>query len=441
MNLSVTLKCLNNCTDNSWNITDTVYECPYCGSLLDVAHSVTQLQAKTNMFWKNNFKARRLSFERNDQSGVWRYKEFVIPQLNEHNIITLGEGNSPCVTSGGLKEFFRIDNILVKLCGNNYTGSFKDLGMTALVSTLHHAINDMNKNIRAVGCASTGDTSAALAAYSAAAQIPSVILLPKNKISKAQLIQPIASGANVLALDTDFDGCMQIIQRLADDGIVYLANSKNALRIEGQKTIAFELFEQLDDKAPDWIAIPSGNLGNSYAIYKGFKLLYDMGIIKKLPRLLLAQSSKANPLYLAFKNKLNHVKSVKAKDTLATAIQIGNPVSAKRSLLALKETNGIVEEVSEQELCDIAAAVDRTGLYVCPHTAVALAAVKSAREKNIVNQSDNVVVISTANALKFTEFKVNYHTENIKGIQHRYTGNLTELPADYDKIVKHIETK
>ena len=393
------------------------------------------------MYWKNNFKARRLSFEQNDQSGVWRYKEFVIPQLKNNDIITLGEGNSPCITTAGLKDYFKIDNIVVKLCGNNYTGSFKDLGMTVLVSTVKHAINNADKNIQAIGCASTGDTSAALAAYSAAAQVPSIILLPKNKISKAQLIQPIASGANVLAVDTDFDGCMEIIQKLADSGIIYLANSKNALRIEGQKTIAFELFEQLDDKAPDWIAIPSGNLGNSYAIYKGFRLLYDLGMIKKMPRLLLAQASQANPLYLAFKNKLSVIKPIKAKNTLATAIQIGNPVSAARSLLALKETNGIVEQVSEQDLCDTAANIDRLGLYVCPHTAVALSAVKAAKEKDIIKQSDSVVVISTANALKFTEFKINYHTEKIKDIKHSYPGSLTELPADYDKIVKHIEVK
>ena len=440
MKLLAVLKCLSNCTSDSWDIADRVYECPHCGSLLDIVHPLEQLKSQSRLFWKNNFKARRLSFEQNDQSGVWRYREFVIPQLRSSDIVTLGEGNSPCVTTAGLKDYFKIDDIVIKLCGNNYTGSFKDLGMTVLVSVVRHAIN-AGKNIQAVGCASTGDTSAALAAYSAAAQVPSVILLPKNKISKAQLIQPIASGANVIALDTDFDGCMEIIQRLADSGIIYLANSKNALRIEGQKTIAFELFEQLDDKAPDWIVIPSGNLGNSYAIYKGFKLLFELGMIKKLPRLLLAQAEQANPLYLAYKNKLNTIEPVKAKSTLATAIQIGNPVSAKRALLALKETNGIVEQVSEQGLCDAAASIDKLGLYVCPHTAIALSAAKAAREKDIIRQSDSVVVISTANALKFTEFKVNYHTEKIKDINHSYTGSLTELPADYDKILKHIEKK
>ena len=174
MNLLAVLKCLNSCTDNSWDITDTIYECPHCGSLLDVVQPIEQFKAQTNMYWKNNFKARRLSFEQNDQSGVWRYKEFVIPQLKNNDIITLGEGNSPCITTAGLKDYFKIDNIVVKLCGNNYTGSFKDLGMTVLVSTVKHAINNADKNIQAIGCASTGDTSAALAAYSAAAQVPSI---------------------------------------------------------------------------------------------------------------------------------------------------------------------------------------------------------------------------------------------------------------------------
>ena len=436
MPLSCSLQCFNKCCDKKYDITCSIYNCPKCGSLLDVVHNINELKKINNKFtWELSHSLRKGKPENHlHNSGVWRFHEFVMPSISHENVITTYEGNNPLLQYKNLKQILGLDSVHVKLSGNNYTGSFKDLGMTVLVSVVNDAIKK-GKKIKAIGCASTGDTSASLSMYSAIAGIPSVIFLPKNKVSTAQLIQPIATGSKVFALDTDFDGCMKLVQKLAENGHIYLANSKNALRIEGQKTIAFELYENLNYKLPDWIVLPSGNLGNAYALFKGFKLLKELKFINKLPRLLLAQSSNANPLYRAFINKTN-IKPTKAKNTLATAIQIGDPVSAPRAMLALRETNGVVEQATDQELSDISAKIDNKGLYTCPHTAVAFASLKKAIDKGIIKNDEIVVVISTANALKFTEFKLNYHMKNIPDIKSKFSNSVIDASADYDDILK-----
>ena len=228
--------------------------------------------------------------------------------------------------------------------------------------------------VRAVAAASTGDTSAALAAYAAYAGIPAIIFLPSGKVSTAQLIQPVANGAHVLALDTDFDGCMRIVKEVTQDNSIYLANSMNSIRIEGQKTVGIEIVRQFDWEVPDWIIIPVGNLGNISALYKGFKLMMDLGLTDKMPRLVAAQAGKANPFYLSYRNGFQDKVSIPAQKTLASAIQIGDPVSYEKAVQAVVETNGIVEAVSEHELANAAARADLTGMYTCPHTGVALAA-------------------------------------------------------------------
>ncbi|MEO5728890.1 MAG: threonine synthase, partial [Byssovorax sp.] len=331
-----------------------------------------------------------------------------------------------------------LDDVWVKLCGNSHTGSFKDLGMTVLVSVVRQAIQK-GLEVRAIACASTGDTSASLAAYGAAAGLPVVVLLPKGKVSTAQLVQPIASGALVLSLDTDFDGCMAIVQRLAASGTVYLANSMNSLRIEGQKTVAIEIVQQFDWTVPDWIVLPSGNLGNAYALYAGFKMLKDLGLTSRFPRLCVAQAEHANPLYKAWSEGRREVTPQKARETLASAIQIGNPVSAPRAFKALEAMDGVVEQATEEELCDAAARADRTGMYTCPHTAVALAALEKLVKKGLVQKRDRVVVVSTASGLKFTEFKVRYHDKALPGITSAHANPPMDLPADYDQVLKALD--
>lgn len=239
--------------------------------------------------------------------------------------------------------------------------------MTVLVSQVNR-MRKLGKPLVAVGCASTGDTSAALSAYAAAAGIPGIVFLPADKISVAQLVQPIANGALVLSIDTDFDGCMRLIRDVTAELPIYLANSLNSLRLEGQKTAAIEICQQFDWEVPDWVIIPGGNLGNVYAFYKGFKMCRDLGLVDRMPRMVVAQAQNANPLYRCYKNGYKDFKPMKAEATFASAIQIGDPVSIDRAILALKETDGIVEEASEEEMMDAAARADLTGMFNCPHT-------------------------------------------------------------------------
>ncbi|MEA3340083.1 MAG: threonine synthase, partial [Chloroflexota bacterium] len=295
------------------------------------------------------------------------------------------------------------------------------------------------KPIRVVACASTGDTSAALAAYAAAAGIPAVILLPRGKVSTAQLVQPIANGALVLALDADFDGCMAIVQKLTTDPTIYLANSMNSLRIEGQKTVGIEIVQQFDWEAPDWIVIPAGNLGNVSALGKGLLMMKELGLIDRLPRIACTQAANANPLYLSYRAGFEEYRPVEARRTAATAIRIGAPVSYERAVKVLKAFDGVVEQASEDELANAAARADRAGLYCCPQTGVALAALFKLVERGNVRPDDRVVVISTAHGLKFTGFKVDYHEETLKDVVARHANPPLELPASIDAVNEAID--
>jgi threonine synthase len=333
-----------------------------------------------------------------------------------------------------------VEDLWIKLCGNSHSGSFKDLGMTVLVSVVKQMMAD-GKPVRAVACASTGDTSAALAAYGAAANIPTIVFLPRGKISIAQLVQPIAHGAIVLSLDTDFDGCMRIVREVTADQGIYLANSLNSLRIEGQKTVGIEIVQQFDWTVPDWLIVPGGNLGNTAALGRGLLMMYELGMIDRLPRLVCAQAENANPLYRAYMNDFEHYEPVRAQPTAASAIQIGDPVSIDRAIRVLKRFNGVVEQASEQELADAAAWADRMGLYTCPHTGVALAAAIKLIKRGIIDKSDRVVVVSTAHGLKFSNFKVQYHESTLREVVSTHANPPIELPADVDAVRRAIDER
>jgi threonine synthase len=290
-----------------------------------------------------------------------------------------------------------------------------------------------------VACASTGDTSAALAAYAAAAGIPAIVFLPRGKVSTAQLIQPIANGALVLALDTDFDGCMRIVQEVTADRSLYLANSMNPLRMEGQKTVGVEIVQQFDWEAPDWIIIPAGNLGNVSALGKGLLMMRELGLIERLPRIACAQAERANPFYRSFQTGFQAYEPIQAQPTLASAIQIGAPVSYERAVKVLRQFDGVVEQASEDELAEACARADRKGLFCCPQTGVALAALFKLLERGVIRRSERVVVISTANGLKFTDFKVGYHEGRLAGVESRHANPPLELAADARLVREAIE--
>ncbi len=431
------LECIRGC-GRRHTIFDVVYRCEACGGLLDVEHDIEALRTRSAEAWRELFERRTRTTEWPYGSGVWGKKEWVCPEVENENVVSMYEGHTNCFWAERLGKEIGVEDLWVKLCGNSHTGSFKDLGMTVLVSVVRQMIAD-GRPIRAVACASTGDTSAALAAYAAAASIPAVVLLPKGKVSTAQLIQPIANGALVLALDTDFDGCMQIIKEITQDKSIYLANSMNALRMEGQKTVALEIVQQFDWEVPDWIVIPVGNLGNVSALGKGFLMMRELGLIDKLPRIACAQSARANPLYLSYQTGFREFKPVQAEKTLASAIQIGNPVSYERAVKALSAFNGVVEQATEDELANAAARADRTGMYACPHTGVALAVLFKLVERHEIKPDDRVVVISTAHGLKFTDFKVGYHEDSLDDVVARHRNPPVELPADYNAVQRAID--
>ena len=333
-----------------------------------------------------------------------------------------------------------VPDLWIKLCGNSHTGSFKDLGMTVLVSAVKQMMSQ-NSSVQAVACASTGDTSAALAAYAAYAGIPAIIFLPAGKVSTAQLIQPVSNGAHVLALDTDFDGCMRIVQEVTKDRSIYLANSMNSLRIEGQKTVGIEIVRQFDWEVPDWIVIPVGNLGNISAMYKGFKLMMDLGLIDRMPRLVAAQTEKADPFYRSFKNGFKDKIAVTAGETLANAIRIGDPVSYHKAVQAVQESNGLVEQVTESELAEAAAQADLTGMYCCPHTGVAIAVLKKLVDNGTIKKDERTVVVSTAHGLKFTQFKVGYHESDLDDILSKLPNPPSYVDANTDAVKKAIESR
>ena len=430
-------RCFQGC-GGTFPLTQAIYACPACGGLLEVHHDLDALRATSANEWKSLFRDRRAETLLPHASGVWSKKEWVMPELPNEHIVSTGEGRSPLLRAGRLEREHAFGELWVKQCGASHTGSFKDLGMTVLVSVVKQAISEGHISPRPLACASTGDTSAALAAYGALAELPVVVLLPKGKVSTAQLLQPLAHGAKVLALDTDFDGCMAIVRELAARHAIYLANSMNPLRIEGQKSVAFEIAEQLDWKVPDWVVLPSGNLGNASALHAGFSMMKELGLTSRLPRLCVAQSALANPMVRAFHTGATTITPVKAEKTHASAIQIGNPVSAPRAFAAMKAMNGVAVDATEEELSEAAAAADRTGLYVCPHTAVALACATKLRAKGIITTSDQVVVISTANALKFTEFKVGYHERTLAGARFDLANQPIELPANVDAVLKTL---
>jgi len=432
------LTCVRGC-GNRYSIYDVIYHCPNCGGLLDVEHDLDALKVRDNQEWKTLFDSRTRTNQWPYGSGVWGKKEWVCPQVESKNIVSLYEGHTNCFQAKRLGQIIGVPDLWVKQCGNSHSGSFKDLGMTVLISVVNQMIAD-GKPIRAVACASTGDTSAALSVYAAAAGIPTVILLPKGKVSTAQLVQPIANGALVLALDTDFDGCMAIVEELTKDPTIYLANSMNSLRLEGQKTVAIEIAQQFDWNVPDWIIIPAGNLGNVSALGRGFLMMKELGLIDRLPRIACAQAANSNPFYLSYRTDFKEYRPVKAQQTSASAIQIGDPVSFERAVKVLRSFDGIVDQSTEDELANAAALADTTGLYTCPQTGVALGVLMKMIKRGEIKSDDQVVVISTANALKFTEFKIDYHEGNLRDIFALHANAPVELPPNLDDVNKAINS-
>ncbi|MCW3051996.1 MAG: threonine synthase [Chthonomonadales bacterium] len=443
-------ECTNPACRATYPLNEPIYQCRLCGGkdkrsgLLTVRHDMDALKQRTAKEWMSLFDERYLRTAWPYGSGVWGKKEWVCPVVDNENIVSCLEGGSNLFWAKRFGQELGLDDFWVKLCGNSHTGSFKDLGMTVLVSMVHQMRSE-GVPIRAVACASTGDTSAALAAYCAAANIPSIVLLPENKITVPQLIQPLANGATTFALDTDFDGCMAVVAELCKDKGIYLANSMNSLRLEGQKTIAMEIVQQFEWQPIDWVVIPVGNCGNISAIGQGFLMLKELGIIDRLPRIVGAQAENANPLAQLFREGYPDRPFVPMtpRETQANAIRIGDPISLYKAIDTLKQMPGhFVLDVTEDELADACARADRTGLFACPHTGVALAAMMKLVDQGEIHRSDRVVVISTANGLKFPDFKIAYHSGQAPpGVTARLSNMPIKVPASVDAVRDALDAR
>ena len=342
------------------------------------------------------------SANRLDQSGVWRFRE-LLPHIPEEHAITMGEGNTPIYHLQGCARKVGIENIYAKHQGMNPTASFKDTGMTFAASSAHQ------RGFRWVACASTGNTSASMAAYAARGNMHSLVLIPEGKISWGKLSQSLDYGALTCQLRTDFDGCVRILNELVRQKPVYLLNSVNPYRIEGQKTAAIELLEQLGWEAPDHIIVPGGNLGNSSAIGKALLEMHELKLISRLPKLSIIQAEGANPFYRCVREFGGTKLEPMTADTLATAIRIGNPASWKKALHVLRATGGEVEQVSEVEIAEAKAEIGADGIGCEPASAVTLAGLKKLRARGFVKPGEMVVLILTGHLLKDPDFTIKFH--------------------------------
>lgn len=364
-------------------------ECPKCGDLLELSINgfrmdPTQLRSR----WKE----RRSSNDPVDRSGVWRFREF-LPSYQSQEIITLGEGNTPLIPGMKSAEYAGLSRLQFKHLGWNPTGSFKDLGMTVAVTEARR------RGARVVACASTGNTAASMAAYAARAGIAARVYLPKGKLSRAKVAQSIDYGAEIVEIEGNFDQALSLMM-LKKDSSEYFLNSINPFRIEGQKTAMFELMEQLDWNSPDYVVVPGGNLGNSSAFGKAFKELHSVGLIGKVPKLVIVQASGANALVRTIAEGGTHLETVPDPSTCATAISIGSPRSWKKALGALQSTNGIALDVSDDEILEAKAVIGRDGIGCEPASATTLAGLRRLRTSGQIGKTEHVVAILTGHVLK-----------------------------------------
>ncbi len=377
------------------------FRCSQCGELLEVVYrEVTPLVAAT---WKERWLHRHQSLLPLDRSGVWRFREMLPETIQAANVITLSEGNTPVYELARCARSAGVDRLLAKHQGMNPTGSFKDTGMTVAAAFAKQ------EGFRWVACASTGNTSASMAAYGAYGNLRSLVLIPEGKISWGKLSQALDYGALTCELKTDFDGCMRVLNEVVQRMPVYLLNSVNPYRIEGQKTAAVELMEQMSWSVPDHIIVPGGNLGNSSALGKAFLEMHQLGLISRLPKISIIQAEGANALVRTIREGGGEKLISVRPETMATAIRIGNPASWKKAVRILKATAGSVEQVSEKEIAVAKAEIGSDGIGCEPASAVTLAGLKKLVRSGFVKRADSVVLILTGNLLKDPEFTLKYH--------------------------------
>lgn len=434
------LRCINCQTE--FPTTSRIYTCSSCSGLLDVVYELNEFTGERLM---SVWDWRRASPKAVDQSGVWRFRE-LLPDADESEIVTLSEGNTQIWEAPRSAGFAGMNRLAFKHLGMNPTGSFKDLGMTTGITQAKRL------GATSVACASTGNTSASMAAYAARAGMKSYVFIPSGQISLGKLSQALDYGSQVLQLEGDFDDAMRLVREVANETPIYLLNSVNPFRLEGQKTIAFELLQQRGWQAPDRIVVPGGNLGNSSAIAKGFHELLERGVIEKMPKITIIQAEGANPLYRHWlqhrdQKESENFEPVPHAFTMATAIKIGNPVSWPKAMRALEWSDGEVEFVTEQEIADAKAVIGSDGIGCEPASAVTLAGIKKLVAAGTIHSDEDIVAILTGHVLKDPDYTVNYHRGTLSysdknghkvELQSNHANAFTQIPAERTAILKAL---
>jgi threonine synthase len=386
-------------------ITEIIYNCPRCGGLLEVVYDFAGLDAGA---LKQEWCRRRTCNAPLDQSGVWRYRE-IIPFLEDYSsVVTLREGNTPLLNAPRAAEWAGVDHLVFKHQGFNPTGSFKDNGMTCGVAQA------LRLGMKRVACVSTGNTSASMAAYASAAGLQPIVFIPHGNISYGKLAQALEYGARTFQVDANFDQILALVRRLAERLGIYLLNSINPFRIEGQKSIMVELMDQRDWNPPDWIVLPGGNLGNTSAFGKALRELHALGFIRAVPKLAVIQAEGAAPFYsLMERSSPATLEPVHHPETLATAIKIGDPVSWPKALHEVVSSGGLVEKVSEQEIADAKAVIGLSGIGCEPASAATLAGLRKLVAAGRISARAELVAVLTGNLLKDPDYIYRYHTGSL----------------------------
>ncbi len=412
------LRCLD--CGSEYPLSRPIVNCPACHGLLDVIHDLDALRGKVSHAL---FDQRLSSWDRLDRSGVWRYRELVYPDLPVDMAVTRGEGNTTLYpTLPKLVDYTGVKQLQLKHEGENPTGSFKDRGMTTGVTQARIV------GARSVICASTGNTSASMASYAAICGLGALVFFPEGYVALGKVAQSVAYGAINVQVEGDFDDTLELVREAADKLPVYLLNSINPFRLEGQKTIMIEMLHQRGWRVPDWVVVPGGNLGNSSSFGKALWELYGLGLIDRMPQLAVIQAEGAAPLYHSFVNNWASFESVKA-ETIATAIRIGNPASYPKARRALQWTEGVVTTVSDQAIMDAKAQIDSAGIGCEPASAATVAGIRRLVDERIIERDADVVAILTGHLLKDPDNVINYHSDNLqsKGITPAFANQMRTI--------------
>ena len=396
--------------------------CPRCGGLLELKH---RFLARGDELTRG-FASRRQELRGPNASGVWRYRELVLPSATAAQIVTHPEGNTPLLERARVSEWAAIDRLLMKHEGHNPTGSFKDRGMTVAMTQAKRI------GANAVACASTGNTSASLAAYAAHAGLSALVFVPAGQVAMGKLTQTLAYGAQTLVVRGNFDDCLALAREASSALNIQLLNSINPFRLEGQKSIVFELLDQLDWVAPDWIVLPAGNLGNTSAFGKAIRDALEVGLISHAPRIAAIQAAGASPFAQSFHE--HFVKTIHVTpETVATAIRIGAPASWNRAVRAIRETNGVVASVTDEEILETKAVIDAAGVGCEPASAASVAGARKLRAEGVIGPHDTVTAVLTGHLLKDPGILVKYHQEMDPAPQ------FANRPIEIDASVSEVE--